>query len=119
MHMHLHLRKRHIALAATTVCLAGYPRPAFANNGLRAMGEAFEFIAKIIAGMTFGSIVVSLLNLATQSVWLRILSVVLLIPATLLAVVMMASWPMGGIPAVLIVAGLHWLAFTKARSGRD
>lgn len=104
------------ASALLAVCA---PVAAHANNGLKAMGEAFEdFVLPFIYGFLIVSVagaVLSVLNLWRKSEGIMILAVVLLLPFAFVSLTLLFFFPLAGFPLVLILAALIYCLWRSTK----
>lgn len=70
------------------------PYCSFANHGIEALGKTIEGLIKFYATVSFISFLLVLINLRRRSVWLRLLNILVLIPAAM-AVIFMFGTPWG------------------------
>ena len=100
------LRSKYSSLPLTGGLLLScllWPHTASANQGLKALGDAIEFLAWALAGITGLSYLLAILYVFTSKTWLKVLSILLIVPCAAVTFVLFFNWPIGGFVGALII----------------
>ena len=111
--------RRHAVATLSVLSLVILPRPAMANNGLKAMGEAFEMLAKILVGMTATGFLLAIINVLEKRIWLRVLSILLVSPLAVIALLSLRYYPLAALIGFGILLLFGFISYKGLRKDDD